>query len=113
MFSRDSLCTVIIWFSCMTKRAVTVITLVILLAASACATKEMKAATAVHVSWDAAVALIRDGSIKYVWQTHTLDVSLETENGIEYVTREPRIDAVWHLVREIDPNGKKIHFITE
>ncbi len=64
------------------------------------------------ISWDEAVALIRGGSITSVGQTHSLTVGL-SGGGRRYSTREPEIDAVWHVVCEVDPKHEWIQFGTE
>jgi hypothetical protein len=64
------------------------------------------------VSWPEAVALIRGGSITRVSQTHALAVGL-SGGGRRYFTREPEIDAVWHLLCEVDPKHERILFGTE
>ena len=64
------------------------------------------------VSWEAAVALIKGGSITRVGQTHGLTVGL-SGGGRRYLTREPEIDAVWHVLCEVDPKHENILFGTE
>lgn len=65
------------------------------------------------LEWEAAERLIRAGKIGSIKQTHSLRVYLVTWSGESYVTREPKIDQVWHLVKEIDPSGVFINFGTE
>lgn len=65
------------------------------------------------VSWDHAVTLIRGGSVKSVSQSHSLFVWMKCQDDRQYQTREPKIDAVWHLINELDPDHKKIRFSTE
>lgn len=95
------------------RRAGIATILLAVFAATSCATKEFTDSGKRHIRWKAAVALIRNGAVKYVAQDHSLRVSLTTKDGHRYVTREPRIDAVWHLIREVDPKREHIRFATE
>jgi hypothetical protein len=95
------------------RLTVRVTSVALLFCAISCATKPVAPPTAQHVSWETAVALLRSGSITGVMQDHSLYVSLESKDGQKYVTREPRIDAVWRVIREVDPKRESIRFITE
>lgn len=87
--------------------------LVGLIAATSCATKEAVRPEPQTISWKQAVALIRGGGIEGVMQTHSLHVWMKGTDGREHRTREPKIDAVWHLIDEVDPGHGRIRFATE
>jgi hypothetical protein len=86
--------------------------LVFLVAAISFGTSE-KPSEVPAVTWDLAVGMIRQGRVDFVAQSHGLNVWLRTDDGGEYQTRQPRIDVVWDLVREVDPDGEEIRFLTE
>lgn len=86
---------------------------VVLLAAASCATKETPKSLPEKVSWEQAVTLIRGGGIEAVMQSHNLQVWMRSKDGRQYLTREPGIDAVARVIREVDPDGKSIRYGTE
>ena len=65
------------------------------------------------IQWEEAVKLIRSGKAEYVSQGHSLRVSITTKDGRRYFTQEPEIDDVLRVIREVDPERKKITFMTE
>ena len=50
------------------------------------------------ITWDAAVDLIKEGNVKQVFQTHSLDVTLDMKSGEQYKTTEPSIDDVFKVI---------------
>ncbi len=67
----------------------------------------------VAISWEQALALIRGGEVRGVMQGHDLGVTLRTESGGRYTTREPEIDAILRAVRAEAPNAGEIAIMTE
>ena len=65
------------------------------------------------ISWPEAEKLIREGRIQSVVQAHSREIWLTGSRGAAYRAVEPKIDDVIHLVREVDPSGKKILVATE
>lgn len=60
------------------------------------------------VTWPRLQEIVRsdpDG-ILAVQQTHTLQVSVAMRNGLRFKAREPAIDAILTLLREVDPAGR-------
>jgi hypothetical protein len=82
-------------------------------AAPAPSVADAPAAPPIAISWERALALIRGGEVRAVMQTHDLAVTLRTESGDRYTTREPAIDAVIRAVREEAPNAGEIAIMTE
>jgi len=56
------------------------------------------------VSWEDAKTIIRDGDVKSVFQSHSLQVSVQMEDGTTYSTTEPGIDDV---IRWVEDCGKR------
>ena len=56
--------------------------------------------TKTEIPWEEAKELIRSGRVMLVTQLHSLEVTLEMENGRRLVTTEPEIDAVFDVVDE-------------
>ena len=65
------------------------------------------------ITWDEAVILIRTKQAIDVNQYHSLTVMIVTADGKSYRTVESKIDAVFDLVREVDPDGDEINVDTE
>jgi len=51
-----------------------------------------------EISWEAAVALLNNGEVAQVVQTHNLQVTLDLKDGRSLVTREPNIDDVFNVI---------------
>jgi hypothetical protein len=60
------------------------------------------------VSWSKLVELVRSApdSIRAVQQVHTRAVTVLFKDGRRYHATEPVIDAVIHLLKEVDPAGR-------
>lgn len=60
------------------------------------------------VPWPRLQEIVRDDpdGILAVQQTHTLEVSVAMRNGMRFKAREPAIDAILTLLREVDPAGR-------
>ncbi len=60
------------------------------------------------ISWDRMTALIRSApdSLRAVQQLHTRAVTALFKDGRRYHTTEPTIDAIIHLLKEVDPAGR-------
>ncbi|HSB53714.1 MAG TPA: hypothetical protein VLD58_05135 [Gemmatimonadales bacterium] len=60
------------------------------------------------ISWDRMERLIRSApdSLRAVQQLHTRAVTALFKDGRRYHATEPRIDAVIHLLKEVDPAGR-------
>ena len=54
-----------------------------------------------RISWDDAKTMIKHGDVKYVAQSHSLEVVIYLANDESYYTTEPEIDAVIRWVREV------------
>lgn len=65
------------------------------------------------ITWEQALALLRTGEVRLVAQSHDLAVTLRTESGERYTTREPEIDAILRAVRGEAPNAGEIAIMTE
>jgi hypothetical protein len=64
------------------------------------------------VSWDDAQTIIRSGDVKAVGQNHALNVSISMENGTQYRTIEPEIDAINDVLKRCGKWGK-VSYVTE
>ncbi|MEJ2706211.1 MAG: hypothetical protein P8074_01235 [Anaerolineales bacterium] len=51
-----------------------------------------------EISWEAAVALINNGEVAQVVQTHNLQVTLDLKDGRSLIAREPNIDDVFKVI---------------
>jgi hypothetical protein len=51
-----------------------------------------------EISWEAAVAMLNNGEVAQVVQTHNLQVTLDLKDGRSLVTREPNIDDVFKII---------------
>lgn len=60
------------------------------------------------VAWDKIVTLVRASpdSLRAVQQLHTRAVTVLFKDGRRYHTTEPEIDAIIHLLKEVDPAGR-------
>ncbi len=56
------------------------------------------------IEWSSAVELIKSGQVTCVIQSHSLDVGLQTTNGMWYETQEPGIDQVFVVIRQYASN---------
>jgi hypothetical protein len=65
------------------------------------------------IDWQEAKELILKGEIISAMQTHSLHVNLIGHDGKTYSTIEPRIDAVLHVIKEVDPKMVFISYATE
>lgn len=50
------------------------------------------------ISWDHAVELLRGGHVTMAFQAHSMDVTLELENGARVYTVEPHLDAIFQEI---------------
>jgi hypothetical protein len=66
-----------------------------------------------EIEWDRAKEMILGGQAQSVMQTHSLSVSITGRDGIQYRTREPNIDDVLRLVKEVDPKRVFMGYGTE
>lgn len=66
-----------------------------------------------EIEWSKAKDMILAGQAISVGQTHALHVSITGRDGVEYRTREPKIDEVLRLLEEVDPKRVFISFATE
>jgi hypothetical protein len=60
------------------------------------------------VTWPKLQAIVRENpdGILAVQQTHALQVSVAMRNGMRFQAKEPQIDAIITLLREVDPAGR-------
>lgn len=60
------------------------------------------------VTWAALQQIVRGNpdSILAVQQTHSLQVTVAMRNGLKYHAKEPSMDAILQLLREVDPAGR-------
>lgn len=60
------------------------------------------------VSWATLQKIVRENpdSILAVQQTHSLQVSVAMRSGLRFKAKEPAIDAIIQLLREVDPAGR-------
>jgi hypothetical protein len=66
-----------------------------------------------RITWDQARKLVLLGAVSKVVQSHDLSVQLTTRLKKVYVTREPKIDDIVHLVKVVDPCQVFVHAWTE
>lgn len=61
-----------------------------------------------NVTWPQMQEIVRANpdSILAVYQTHARAVSVAMRNGRRYRAQEPVIDAIIHLLRQVDPAGR-------
>jgi hypothetical protein len=61
-----------------------------------------------NVTWQEMQAIVKadPDSILAVYQTHALAVSVAMRNGRRYRAKEPTVDAIIHLLRQVDPAGR-------
>ncbi len=65
------------------------------------------------ISWERATELVRSGQVQKVFQTHDLAVELQTQDGQKYATTEPKIDAIFEVIKECGEPCAKIVRATE
>jgi hypothetical protein len=70
-------------------------------------------ATSKQLSWAQARKMVLAGVVNDIHQSHNLRVELVTRSGSIYVTREPKIDAVFEIAHVVDPCHVFIRMITE
>lgn len=60
------------------------------------------------VTWPRLQAIVRDDpdGILAVQQTRALEVSVAMRNGMRFKAKEPQVDAIIALLREVDPAGR-------
>jgi len=66
-----------------------------------------------EVPWSNAVAIILNGEVTQVMQTHDLKVSLSLKDGRTLMTIEPNIDDMIKVIEECGENCKYIRIATE
>ena len=69
--------------------------------------------SAVYVSWEEAVGMLREGSVREVGQSHSRIVWLTLMDGTRYVTKEPVIDEIGREMLRCGEPCKDIRFWTE
>lgn len=79
-----------------------------LLLASSCASKpdmtKIKVGPGNTVSWEDAKAIINEGDVEIVFQSHSLEVRIYMADDTTYTTTEPQIDDV---IRWVEECGKR------
>ena len=65
-----------------------------------------------EISREEAKNLILEGKVKSIFQAHSLEVRLTTEEG-ELSTREPKIDEVWEVLKACGNLCSKMQLATE
>jgi hypothetical protein len=65
------------------------------------------------ISWAHAVELLRGGHVTAVFQAHSLDVTLNLENGASVQTVEPHIDAIFQEIETCGAPCADIAIATE
>lgn len=66
-----------------------------------------------QITWDEAVALVMEGKIAQVMQTHSLTVILTHQDGQIFNTVEPEIDEIFRIVEQCGDLCKDISLATE
>lgn len=66
-----------------------------------------------EIKWEDAKRMILEGEVVQVFQAHNLDVWLVGADGRRYRSKEPQIDRVWYLTKEVDPKSVFIYCATE
>src|SRR5712692_6515296 len=66
-----------------------------------------------QVQWNVAVSAILSSQVTCVTQSHHLDVTLSFRNGSRWVTSEPAIDEVFHVVSQCGSPRANITRVTE
>jgi len=66
-----------------------------------------------QVQWNVAVSAILSSQVTCVTQSHHLDVTLSFRNGSRWVTSEPAIDEVFHVVSQCGSPCANITRVTE
>jgi len=65
------------------------------------------------IAWEHARRLVLLGAVRVVAQHHDLSVFLFTKSGKAFTTREPHLDDIWKVVKEVDPCGVYVARLTE
>lgn len=65
------------------------------------------------ISWPAMESLIRSCSARSISQSHSLDVRIRLDDGTEYYSVEPRIDAVFVIVQDAGGQCGPVQLSTE
>ena len=65
------------------------------------------------VTWEDIVREVMSGNVVHAWGNHSLDVGVYTRNGRHLVAKEPRIDALSAVCKEVDPKNLFISYDTE
>jgi ABC-type glycerol-3-phosphate transport system substrate-binding protein len=65
------------------------------------------------ISWDHAVELLRGGHVTMAFQAHSMDVTLELENGARVHTVEPHLDAIFQEIEACGAPCADIAIATE
>jgi hypothetical protein len=66
-----------------------------------------------RVDWNQVIALLRSGRVLAVTQLHDLSVTVTTDDGKRYATKEPAIDAILGAITLHAPNAQAIVIATE
>jgi hypothetical protein len=61
----------------------------------------------VAIPWEDAASMIENGRVRAIYQSHCLEVRLDTVDGESYSTIEPALDDVFHIA-DGAPNGDQI-----
>jgi hypothetical protein len=70
-------------------------------------------ASPTETAWEQARRLVLLGAVRVVAQHHDLSVFLFTKSRKAFTTREPRLDEIWKVVKEVDPCGVYVSRLTE
>jgi len=69
--------------------------------------------TEIRINWQQAMDILKSGMALRVDQFHNLEVRILTQYGERYVTRQPRIDQVLHVIESLEPHKRGVRFGTE
>jgi hypothetical protein len=61
----------------------------------------------IAIPWEDAVVMIENARVRAIYQSHCLDVRLDTLDGESYTTIEPALDEVFRIA-DGAPNGDQI-----
>jgi hypothetical protein len=70
-------------------------------------------ASPVKIAWEQARRLLLLGAVRVAAEHHDLSVFLFTKSGKAFTTREPHLDEIWKVVKEVDPCGVYVVRLTE
>jgi hypothetical protein len=94
-------------------KKIVLIAFVTVLLLSACAQATALPADGETISWERAVELLHGGYVTMAFQAHSMDVTLELENGARVHTVEPYLDAIFQEVEACGAPCADIALATE